>query len=129
MGGNNTADNIGVELMKELVKNLVLLNRNMEVNRDLMLEVRDLLSEEIELRRTHMEIEDNLCGEIGVWGRAFEILDDVMGTKKSPSVSDLVHAYASASEEMSDEEDEPGDEDPEVPKDEPDPVGSGGRRR
>lgn len=109
---NNGPDNIGIELMRELIKNLVLMNRNMELNRDLMLEIRDTMQAQVEVQKALFEAQDATAGELSVWGRAMEILDDVKGAKKHLSISDLVTAYASADEEMS--EDEPGEEDPAV---------------
>lgn len=109
---NHDPGNIGVELMKELVKNLVMLNRNMELNRELMLEMRDTLQTGVEVQKSLFEAMDATAGELSVWGRAMEILADVRDTKKHLALSDLVMAYASADEEMS--EDEPGEEDPAV---------------
>jgi hypothetical protein len=103
-------DNIGVEMMRELIKNLVLLNRNMELNRDLMLEMRDTLQTGVEVQKSLYEAMDATAGELSVWGRAMEILDDVRDTKRHLTFTDLVVAYASADEELSD--DEPGNEDP-----------------
>lgn len=110
--GDRDPNNIGVEMMKELIKNLVILNRNMELNRELMLEMRDALQTGVEVQKSLYEAEDAVAGELSVWGRAMEILDDVRDSKKHLSVSDLVAAYASADDEMSD--DEPGEEDPAV---------------
>jgi len=104
--------NIGLEMMKELIKNLVMLNRNMELNRDLMLEMRDTLQTGVEVQKSLYEAEDSMAGELSVWGRAMEILADVRDSKKHLSLSDLVAAYSSADDEMSEEE--PGDEDPRV---------------
>lgn len=104
--------NLGVEMMREMLKNLVLLNHNMELNRDLMLEMRDSLQEGVAVQKSLYEAEDAVAGELSVWGRAMEILDDVRDSKKHLSISDLVAAYASADEEMS--EDDPGEEDPRV---------------
>jgi hypothetical protein len=113
MSVDDDPGNVGVELMKELVKNLVLLNRNMELNRDLMLEMRDALQTGIEVQKSLYEAEDAVAGELSVWGRAMEILNDIRDSKRNLSFSDLVAAYASADEEMSGE-DEHGEEDPRV---------------
>jgi hypothetical protein len=109
---NSDPGSVGVELMKELVKNLVLLNRNMELNRDLLLEMRDSLQTGVEVQKSLYEAMDSTAGELSVWGRAMEILADVRDTKKHIALADLVMAYASADEEMSEEE--PGEEDPRV---------------
>jgi len=101
-GNNGEPANLGVELMKDLVKNLVILNENMDVNRTVMLEVRDLL--------------DELNGNFDVLTRAMSILDDVRsGGKKQITLADFAAAYVSADEEVHDDEDEPDGGDPRVP--------------
>jgi hypothetical protein len=110
--GGDTTSSVGVELMKELIKNLVIMNRGMELNRDLLIEIRDMMQVSTDVQKALYEAEDAVASELSVWGRAMEILADVRDTKKHLSLADVVSAYASADDELG--EDERGEEDPRV---------------
>jgi len=83
---DNGADPVGVQLAQQMVENLVLLNRNMELNRKLHVDLRDVI--------------DALCAEFEVFARTMSILDDVRGTKRTLNLADFVEAYSSADEEL-----------------------------
>ena len=105
---DNGADPIGVQLAQQMVENLILLNRNMELNRKLHVELREGI--------------DALCFEFEVFAKAMSILADVRNTKRSLSLADFVDAYSSADEELSEDED---DDDDGEKVEEPEPVGRG----
>lgn len=96
MPGNDGPNPVGVEMMKDLVTNLVLANRNSEAMRELLIELRDLL--------------DELNGNFDVLYRSMEMLNEQRGKKLT--LADFAQAWVEADEEMHEEEDEPDQGDP-----------------
>jgi hypothetical protein len=91
----------GTQLAAELVRQLAILNENMEANREIFLEIRDGL--------------DELAGHHEVVSRAMELLlDQADEGKLKWSLRDLASAMVAAADEIMPAEDEPGDEDPRV---------------
>lgn len=91
----------GTQLAAELVRQLVIMNQNMEQNREIFLEVRDTL--------------DELAGRHEIFSRAMELLLDQSDEGKLKwSLKDLAAAMVEAADEVMPAEDEPGDEDPRV---------------
>lgn len=106
--GDDSVNSLGAEILKDLVKNLVLINRNSEMNRDLFIEIRDLLSERLDVEKKTLEALDELCGRFEAVSATFEILRDVGGNGKRLSWSDFLHAYTSAEEQVFGEGEEDG---------------------
>lgn len=91
----------GTQLAAELVRQLAILNENMEANREIFLEIRDTLG--------------GLNDHHEVFIRAMELLlDQVDEGKLKWSLRDLASAMVAAADEIIPAEDEPGDEDPRV---------------
>jgi len=90
---------VGGQLATEMVKQLVLLNQNMERQNILNAELQETL--------------DELSGYHEVYGRTMEILHEQRGKPKL-GLSDLAQAYIEAADEIMPAEDEPGEEDPAV---------------
>lgn len=93
-------ESVGNQLATELVKNLVILNRTMEENQKLSVEIRDAL--------------DQFCGHMEVVNRAMEIVVEKREEGKVKfTLADFADAMVEAADEiMPAEEDEPGGEDP-----------------
>jgi hypothetical protein len=122
---------VGVELMKDLVTAVVRATQAGNDNRELLIEIRDLLVEEVELRKQQLEAEDALAGELATLGRALEILHDENGHNRKVTLTDFVQAWSLADEEM--RRDDEGESDPGGDdggdQDDPAPTGGGGRFR
>lgn len=95
MPENDGTQPVGIEMMKDLVTNLALSNRNAEVMRDLLVDLRDLI--------------DELNGNFDVLHRTMEMLNEQRGKKLS--LADFSQAWTEASEEVY-EDDEPDQGDP-----------------
>jgi len=90
----NDGSNVGAELAKELVVNLVRANQNSTVTHQIMVELRDLMVE--------------LCGNFAVLSRAMEMLHEARGKKLN--MSDFAQAWCEAEEEIYRDDDEEGDD-------------------
>jgi len=90
----------GQVLAAEMLKNLVILNQNIEKSQAIQAQISDALADLADYHETYM--------------RAAEIIiEKSEGGKIKFSVADFAKALAEAAEEvMGEEEDEPGEEDP-----------------
>lgn len=101
-GENNGSESAGAAMAAEMLKNIVLLNEQLQRNHELYSRLADGVADLIDYHETYM--------------RASEILIEKADEGKSKfSVLDFARAMVEAADEvMGEEEDEPGDEDPRV---------------
>jgi len=119
---------VGVAMMAELLTKLGAIIQQSETNRDLFIEMRDLLADDIEAKRRLSVTLDELSGRLEVLSVASGICVDIANGKKSVSLADFCHAIVQAEEEIfPDEDDEDGD--PDDDPDDKDPVVGGPRSR
>jgi len=101
-------ENIGTLMMKELITQLAVMNKNAEINRDLMIEIRDLLAAKVKQDGELIDATDALTAELETLGLAFEIMRKEHGDKR-PTWHDFLESYALAAKEIHGDDD--GDDD------------------
>jgi hypothetical protein len=124
-----TPSDVGAALLTELLAKLGAVIHQSEVNRELMIDMRDLLAEDIDAKKRLAQTLDELSGRLEVFSVASGICVDIANGKKSVSLADFCHAVVQAEEEIFPDED---DGDGDVPDDDPDdkdPVVGGPRSR
>jgi hypothetical protein len=123
MPPEGTPQDVGMLLAKELVENLAVMNKNMETNRELLIEIRDLIAEQVETNKVLTVACDELAGRIQVFTIAADIVSDIANGSKNVTVADLCHAIVAADKETFPDDDEDDDDDG------GEPVGGGGGKR
>jgi hypothetical protein len=126
----NSGD-VAISVMQELVKQVLVSNEIGMATAKLLLEMRDVLKDDVIVRKVLVEKLDELCGRIEVFSIAADILSDVGATGKTISAKDIAHAFNEASRDVfPDEDDGDDDDDDEGGDSEPvDSPGGSGRRR
>ena len=104
-----TQESIGVALMTDLVRELGTISKMMMENQKLLMDIRDLMVDDIGLRKKSHETAEELAGYGEVAAMTLDILSDVVETKRLPSVRDILQAYASAAAEVFPDEDDDDD--------------------
>jgi hypothetical protein len=128
MPGENPGD-VAIAVMQELVKQVVISNEIGVANVKLLTEMRDLLSEDVIVRKVLVEKIDELCGRIEVFSIAADILADIGANGKNLSAKDIAHAFNEASKDVFPDDDDDDDDDDEEEGDPVDAPSGPSRRR
>ena len=98
---------VGIEIMKDLVTNIALANRNAELTRSVLVDLRDGIAEQVESTKAMTEVFDDVCGHFEVFALTMKTLEDNRRGGKV-SLTDFVEAYNLAAAEVysGEEEDE-----------------------
>lgn len=100
-------DGVGTKLAIEMLATLKEINKNMVINRELMIELRDSLDKHTTATKAIAEATDELCGRHEVLSVAADILGDIADSGKTPTLKEVWHAIATATDEVfGDDEDE-----------------------
>lgn len=102
---------VAIAVMQELVKQVATSNEIGMATAKLLSEMRDVLVEDVTVRKVLVEKIDELCGRIEVFSIAADILADVGANGKSVSARDIAHAFNEASKDVfPDDDDDSGDD-------------------
>jgi len=106
-----TPSDVGTAMLAELITNLGAIIRQSEMNRELSIEIRDLLADSIEAKKHLADTLDELSGRLEVLSVASGICVDSANGKKHVSIADFCHAIAQAESEIFPDEDGTDDDD------------------
>lgn len=122
-----TPKDIGTAMLAELLSKLGAVIQQSELNRSLLIEIRDLLAEDVESQKALAETIDELSGRLEVLSIAASICDDIVESngKKSVTLADFCHAMVEANREVFPDDDAGGSGEDD---DDEDDDGGGGQR-
>jgi len=126
-GTGEGADPVGAALAVEMLHAIQEANKNSAATREVLIEIRELLEKDTEIRGAQLEATDELCGRLEILSVATDILADVSGNGKRVDLGDFTNAIAQATKDVFPDEDEDEDDDRGGGAD-PDPVPIGGRK-
>lgn len=106
-----TPSDAGTVMLAELLTKLGAIIHQSGLNRDLLIEIRDLIAEDVEAKKQLASTIDELSGRIEVFSVASGICVDIANGKKSVSLADFCHAITVAERDIfPEDEDEDDDE-------------------